>query len=635
MRRQLPADRFNAITNHLTGLDPSQVAERQARFGPNVIVAAPSSGWRDLVRDTLRDPMLWFLAGTSLLFLVIGDVTEAIILAVALVPILGMDAFLHRRTQASTQALSGGLASFAWVIRDSGRRQIAAIDLVPGDLAFITESQPIPADGVIVSSENLQLDESALTGEAMPVRKTALRLAPEAINGIVAQDANWVFAGTRSLTGQAVMQVVFTGADTYYGEIAQSAQAGRRDRTPLQRQITSLTQWLVVIALVFCVALALTRLLQGHGLVDAIISATTLAVAALPEEFPVVFSFFLGVGVYRLAREKALVRRAVVVENIGRISCICSDKTGTLTEGQLRLSQAEPASGFDRDEILQAAATASRRASGDPLDTALLDASPPMPGVMLANFPFTEDRRREACVIQTVPSGIVCFAKGAPETIFQQCGFNEHEHLAWREKTRSLASSGRKVIACCRLDLAPHDWKGEEPQAHYKFLGLLAFEDPVRVGVPLAVAEAQHAGIRLIMVTGDHPDTARAIAQAIGLGPPQEIQVIEGETLAQLLATEGINGIRNVSVIARARPSQKLALVRALQASGEIVAVTGDGVNDVPALQCADIGIAMGERGTRAAREAASIVLIALGLSSAGKRRPLGASSRRRKIGVF
>ncbi len=610
MRRRLPEDRFSALTNPLTGLDQSQVAQNRARFGSNVIVAAPSSTWRDLVRDTLQDPMLWFLAGISALFFMIGDTTEAIILSVALVPILGMDAFLHWRTQASTQALAGQLASSVWVMRDSNKQKIAATELVPGDLAIVTESQPVPADGVIVSGENLQLDESALTGEAMPVKKTVLQLAPEGPASAFAHDSNWVFAGTRLLTGHAIVQIVFTGADTYYGEIAQSAQAGKRERTPLQQQIGALTQWLVVAALVFCVALALTRLLQGHGLVDAIISATTLAVAALPEEFPVVFSFFLGVGVYRLAREKALVRRAVVVENIGRVSCICSDKTGTLTEGQLRLSQVDPAPGVDRSELLQAAATASRQASGDPLDAALLDVSPSMPGVARANFPFTEDRRREACVIQTASSALVCFVKGAPETIFQRCRLSEEQQAEWREKTRMLASSGRKVIGCCRRELALHDWDGEEPQTHYEFLGLIAFEDPVRVGVPLAIAQAHQAGIRVIMVTGDHPDTARAIAQAIGLGPAQEIKVIEGETLASVLATQGINGLREVSVIARAMPAQKLALVRALQASGEIVAVTGDGVNDVPALQSADIGIAMGERGTRAAREAAAIVLM-------------------------
>ena len=610
MRRTLTPDRFQGFTNPSSGLSSYEAAEQKARFGPNTVLPALPSGWRDLLRDTLKDPMLWFLSGTALLFAAIGDSTEALIVGAAIVPILGMDAFLHRRTQASTQGLARRLASSTNVLRDASQRELAAVDLVPGDLAIIAENQFIPADGILVSGDHLLMDESSLTGEAMPVRKLPVPLSLRGVVNPEVHESSWVFAGTRLLTGRAMVQVVFTGADTYYGEIARCAEAGKRGRTPLQQHIAWLTQWLVVAALVFCIALAVTRVLQGYGFVDAMVSAATLAVAALPEEFPVVFAFFLGVGVYRLAREKALVRRAVVVENIGRVSCVCSDKTGTLTEGRLRLAHVDAHSGIERAQLLQAAATASRRSSGDPLDAALLESSEPLQGIALMTFPFTESRRRESCVIQTTSEVAVCVSKGAPETIFPLCGFQNAEQAEWAERTRALATAGHKVIACCHRDLNIKTWGGEEPKSGYGFLGLIAFEDPVRRGVAQAVIDARSVGIRVIMVTGDHPDTARAIANEVGIGQAQQPVVIEGEMLAKALQANGADSLDRVDVVARAMPSHKLALVKALQKSGEIVAVTGDGVNDVPALQIADIGIAMGERGTQAAREAAAIVLM-------------------------
>jgi Ca2+-transporting ATPase len=370
----------------------------------------------------------------------------------------------------------------------------------------------------------------------------------------------------------------------------------------LQTAIGTLVTELVAIALVVCVALGVTRYLQGFGLLDAFLSAVTLAVAALPEEFPVAFTFFLGVGVYRLARRQALVRRAVVVENIGRVTCICSDKTGTLTEGKLTLAHVFPADGVAAAELRRIAAQASRERSGDPLDAAVLAGASLGTETRLATFPFTENRRRETAVLRD-GDAVIAAAKGAPETIFAMSRLTPAETAAWLAKTEELGAGGHKVLACAsrRLD----EWSGSEPTADYRFLGLLAFEDPVREGVRAAVAKAKAAGIRVIMVTGDHVATARAIAREIGLGGDSP-RIIEGAAF-EPGAARGADGF---DVLARAVPAQKLDLVRALRLKGEIVAVTGDGVNDVPALQGADIGIAMGERGTRTAREVASIVLL-------------------------
>jgi Ca2+-transporting ATPase len=335
----------------------------------------------------------------------------------------------------------------------------------------------------------------------------------------------------------------------------------------------------------------------------------TLAVAALPEEFPVVFTFFLGVGVYRLARRQALVRRAVAVENIGRVTCICSDKTGTMTEGRLVLAHQEPAPGGSAERLVRLAALAARGDSGDPLDKALIDAAGPSDFVRLATFPFTEDRRRETAVARGPDGQCLAVVKGAPETVLRMCRLEEAEAARWREKVEGFASTGHKVIACAAQSLDEANWPGGEPDRGYSLHGILAFEDRVRPGVKEAVQACQAAGIRVIMVTGDHPATAEAIAREIGMGDGAPV-VVMGEEMQDERASPRATRWEGADVIARAIPSQKLELVQALQATGEIVAVTGDGVNDVPALQAADIGIAMGERGTRSAREVAAIVLL-------------------------
>ena len=607
MRRSVPISRIEGLGDRRHGLTHAEVDERQRRYGSNTILEAPPSGWRDVVRDTCRDPMVWFLVGTALLFAWLGDFAEAAVLGVALLPIAGMDAYLHRRTQATTEGLRGRLASRAQVVRDGTCAEIPAIDLVPSDLVIVATGKSFPADGLIVGGDNLQVDESALTGEAMPVRKRVFDGHVPGSGEISVDTVHWGTAGTRLLTGEAKLRLVYTGADTLYGQIVRSAQAGKHERTPLQLAISALVTVLVVVAIILCIALAGIRYYQGYGALDAILSAVTLAVAALPEEFPVVFTFFLGVGVYRLAQRQALVRRAVVVENIGRVTCICTDKTGTLTEGQLHLAHSLGAEGVDQDFLVKVAAMAARPESGDPLDSLLLEATAPLEGTRLETFPFTENRRREVAVIREPSGSLVAAAKGAPETVLAMARLGAADRDSWLARTRELAATGHKVIACAfrRLDT----WPGGEPDRDYDFVGLLAFEDPVRDGVADAVARAQAAEIRVIMVTGDHPDTAMAIAGELGIGSDSP-RVIEGADLTEYLRRNDVGGVRDIDVIARAIPAQKLDLVRALQRAGEIVAVTGDGVNDVPALQGADIGIAMGERGTRTAREVASIVLL-------------------------
>ena len=610
MIRTFPQDRLADLDRPEAGLTHAEVAARRARFGENRIVESLRSGWRAVARETLRDPMLWFLLGAGALFGIAGELTESVILLFALIPFVGMDAFLHRRAQASIEGLSSRLATTARAIRDGVAQTIVATELVPGDVVEVNAGEAFPADGVIISVDQVQVDESSLTGESLPVRKGVCAPLPRGERDVPLDGNVWGFAGTRVLAGGARMIVGYTGGETLYGEIVRSAVSGAHERTPLQRAIASLVKILLVAAAVSCIALAWVRLRQGHGMIDALLSALTLAVAALPEEFPVVLTFFLGVGVYRLAKRQALVRRAVVVENIGRVTCICSDKTGTITEGRLSLTHRFAAPDFDDARLTAIAAAASRAETGDPVDTAILAAFDTNAEKIerLTCFPFTEDRKRETAVFRE-GGRLQAAAKGAPEMVLGLCSVAPDEAARWTAQTESLAASGHKVIACAWRALVEEHWYGGEPGQGFQFAGLLAFEDPVRVGVAESLRTCQVANIQVLMVTGDHPATAAAVAKEIGLGEGMP-RVIDAVEMERRIEHEGGAFLRNVDVIARAVPAQKLGLVRALKSNGEIVAVTGDGVNDVPALQAADIGIAMGERGTRSAREVAAIVLL-------------------------
>ncbi len=601
MKREIPPERRALLhPADRAGISYAVAAQLAARFGDNTIAEHGARSASEIAGDTARDPMLWFLATTSLVFALLGELTDTVVLLLAIVPLVGMDFYLHRRTAASLRGLSSALATQACVIREGRECRVPASELVPGDLALVASGERFPADGVVVAGEGLQAEESLLTGEAYPVRKE-----PIGIPGIQVAEENWAFAGTRLLTGTALVRIVFTGADSLYGEIVRAATATRHEHTRLQDDVARLARALLLVALTLCLLLAGTRLWQGYGLADAFLSAAVLAVAAIPEEFPVVLTFFLGLGVYRLARNNALVRRAVAVENIGRVSVICSDKTGTITEGRLRLREVHPARNTTEQQLVQLAAMASRSNSNDPLDETLLEEapSPPSGWTLLATYPFTEGRRREVAVWQ-LPGKRVSVVKGAPEAVLALCDASEAERRHLLAEVAAMSATGQKVIACAHRTVQADS----EPEGGYLFAGLLGIADMLRDGVREAVSRAKNAGIQVVMVTGDHPQTAAAIAReaCLSLDP----RVLVGDEVEARLHEGERAFLADVDVVARATPTQKVMLVEAMRERGAVTAVTGDGVNDVPALKAADIGIAMGLRGTQSAREVAAIVLM-------------------------
>ncbi|RUR19491.1 cation-transporting P-type ATPase [Legionella sp. km535] len=610
MRRKIAWSRIKDSASAEWSLDNKDVSRRRNRYGLNDIAGIKVNVWYELIINTMTDPMIWFLLITSVLFASLNNYHEATILGLAIIPLVGMDAFLHWRTQSSTQSLIGHLATSVRVIRSGKELCIPSIELVPGDLVMIQAGEIIPADGLILTAENIQIEESSLTGESVPVVKrtgTSLQLTHK---DSPVDSSYWGFAGTKILTGHGLLRVVFTGKETLYGQIVHSALATTKEKTPLQAALGKLVLQLIGIAGFLCLLLAAVRITQGFGLIDAILSAATLAVAALPDEFPLVLTFYLGVGVYRLARKKALVRRAVSVENLGRITVICSDKTGTITEGHFKVAQYFPAASIDAQSLLYLAAIASRKDSYDLLDIAIMnEADKAQLNIepRLRTFPFTEDRKRETSVIAKDSKWLIV-TKGAPETIMAISALSPQEKEHWMAKIKELAALRFKVIACAKIEMA-EDSDSNEPGHDYEWMGLLAFSDPVRQGVVEAIAECQASHIHVLMITGDHPATAQAIARQIGLGAGNP-KVILAEELNDYIGPTANKNLLDIDVIARAIPIQKYDVVKALQCKGELVAVTGDGVNDVPALKAGNIGIAMGERGSQSAREVSDIVLL-------------------------
>ncbi|NNB97378.1 cation-transporting P-type ATPase, partial [Corallococcus exiguus] len=505
MRVLVPVDRLPHGWEDVRGLEAQEVSARRARYGRNDVRGRPPRSALQSLREAASDPMLWFLVGTSALYFALGEHVNGGVMLLALVPLLGMDVFLHHRTQASTEGLRGRLAERATVSRDGQESEVPAEDVVPGDLMRVEAGSTFPADGLVVRGQGLQAEESSLTGESLPVRKRPLgRLPPGAEPAVEA--VHWGLAGTRLLTGTAWVRVVFTGPETLYGSIIRSAGQEARARTPLQQAVAHLVAVLVGVAAALCAVLALVRLRQGFGWLDALLSAATLGVAALPEEFPVALTFFLGAGVYRLARRQALVRQAISVENIGRVSCVCSDKTGTLTEGLLRVARLLPAPGTSPRALLETAVLASREEGRDPLDVALLEAGardlpePPAP-TREATFPFTEERQRETAVVRRGPGTLLAAVKGAPERVLGLCALSEDARREWALRVDALAREGHKVIACASRTLDAAHWHGGEPDRGFDFAGLVGCEDPVRPGVEAAVRECRDAGLRTVMVT--------------------------------------------------------------------------------------------------------------------------------------
>lgn len=586
------------------GLTTVEARRRRAVFGPNVLVPERTrSGTWTALRHIVTDPMAILLAVASATYLVLGEAEDALIAAVALVPVVGVSLVLEIRAERALESLRLLTTAMARVIRDDVEDLVPATDLVPGDAIVLREGDVVSADGRIVNGSGVVVDESSLTGESQPVTRSP---------GSDEEAAVW--AGTTVLSGRATAVIDVTGAATRHGAIGRLMADVTVARTPLQLLVRRLFLMLSSIALAFCVGVFAIELARGATAAQALIAGVSLAMAAIPEEFPMVFTLYLGLGAWRLAKDHALVRRLVGVETLGATSVICVDKTGTLTLGTIEVASIWAVPGVDASSVLRAAVLASEPQPYDPLDQAIIraaaghgvDATALHANELIRDHPFDPETRTVTHVWREA-GRCSAYAKGALEGILS-CGATPAatRDLAMAANER-LASRGMRVIAVASSPEVADDSDRAVDERLLRLVGLLAFVDPVRPGVAASIAECHEAGVRVVMITGDHPLTAQAVADDLGITPARvatgsDIDAASDEELSALVAS--------ANVFARARPDQKHRLVRALKGRGEVVAMTGDGTNDAPALREADIGIAMGLRGTEVAREAATLVLL-------------------------
>lgn len=613
------------------GLDQQAVAAARRAYGRNELPTPPARGLLRISLQVLREPMFLLLLAAAALYLLVGDLGESLLLLVFALLSIGLVAVQERRSERAVEALRAMGSPKATVRRDGELRRIAASEVVVGDLLLVEEGERLAADAVLLHSEQLAVDESLLTGESVPVPKQALpadaRLPALPAQGESLEHA--VYSGTLASSGHGLAQVVAVGTATRSGEIGRSLLQIEPEATRLQRTVGKLVRVFAAVALLVSLSLLL-----GHGWLrgdwwGGALAAIALAMAMLPEEFPMAMAIFFAMGAWRLSRSQVLARRSSVIEMLGAATVLCVDKTGTLTENQMALAGLESTAAAvrwrtgmgapeDTDQhaalslLLATAQAASRPERADPMDRALRSPPPPWGAAVdseqpLREYPLRSDRLVFAQAY-AMGAGCALAAKGAPEAVLALCRASETKSRALLDQVQALAAEGLRLLAVARAELPdaapPEDIEGHD----WQLLGLVCLQDPLRQSVPAAVQMARDAGMRVLMMTGDYPQTALAIAHQAGLDTAGG--VIEGRELEALADSQLRQRVGEVSIYARVQPTQKLRLVQALKQRGEVVAMTGDGVNDAPALKAAHIGISMGRRGTDVAREASAIVLL-------------------------
>jgi Ca2+-transporting ATPase len=597
----------------VTGLTQAEVAQRRERFGPNVLV--PESDEASLLAWVVRlvaDPMVILLGVAGVTYLALGDHFDAAVSLGALLPIFLVNAVLEKRSEDALRKLRE-LAAPTVVVRRGGREiTILAVDLVPDDLLVVREGDVMAADGHLVEGERLTYDESSLTGESVPVRKSARDELDDRI----------VLAGTTLLSGYGTVRVTAIGAQTQYGQIGALMSQIRGVRTPMERILHRIVRKLGAVVLFLCVAITLVQHYDGQSWPLAIIAGVSLAMAAFPEELPMVYTLYLALGAWRLAKDNALVRRLASVETLGSVDTICTDKTGTLTTGKLAVADAVAAANISSDRLCRAAAMASDPRTADPLDLATRAYAASrdcLPGGLRMEkaFPF-ETAEKYATNVWSDGATHRVAAKGAFEVLASKFPASDQEMVYLSEQHQRLAMEGKRVLAVADGELPVVADGRSDIEAVLRVIGLVAFSDPVRQGVPQAVAECLGAGVDVKIVTGDQPLTARSIARDVGLDPADD-RILTGPEIEVLSDLELAQRIGRTVVFARTRPEQKLRIIRALHACGRSVAMTGDGTNDALALREADIGVAMGQRGTEVARSAAGMILLDDNFTTIGK----------------
>ena len=615
----------------LTGLSEQEAAARLRRDGYNELPSAKQRSIFAIAFDVVREPMFLLLVACGTIYLFLGDVQEAVMLLGFVFVVMGITLYQERKTERALEALRDLSSPRALVIRDGMQKRIPGREVARGDVIVLNEGDRVPADAALMSCLNLSVDESLLTGESVSVRKTACTGTAPEIRRAGGDDLPFVFSGTLVVQGQGIATVLATGIDTEIGKIGRALQSVEIEETPLQRETGTIVRNLAFIGLLMCAFVIIVYGLTRGNWLNGFLAGITLAMALLPEEFPMVLTIFLALGAWRISQKRVLTRRVPAVETLGSATVLCVDKTGTLTQNRMSINTIYDGNEFYRvdyqntvnipenfHEVLEFSILASQKDPFDPMEKAFKELGDHYLArtehihedwTLVHEYPLSSSLMALSHVWKSPNGGeYVIAAKGSPEAIADLCHFNEAQRQALLQSIAAMANDGLRVLGVAKSHFKSTNLPGEQHEFIFEFLGLVGLADPVRAGVAEAVKECYTAGIRVVMITGDYPGTAANIAHQIGLKPVD--QIITGPELDGMAAGELQRRIKNVNIFARVVPEQKLRIVNALKAVGEIVAMTGDGVNDAPALKAAHIGIAMGGRGTDVAREASALVLL-------------------------
>ncbi len=621
----------------LRGLSSREVEDGLKKFGLNELPSGKQKSFFQILFSSLKEPMFLILIACSSIYFVLGDIQEAIVLSISVLFILGITIYQENKTENSLQALKDLSSPCTLVIRNGVEEHIAGNQVIPGDVILIKEGDRVPADASILWERNITLDESILTGESFSVRKFASEKDHTSTDK--------VFSGTLVVAGQAVARVYATGLFTEMGKIGVSLDTLEESSSRIQSEIDNVVKVFSIVGLSLCVVIAVVYGFTRGFWLKGFLAGLTLAMSILPEEFPVIFTVFMALGAWRISKENVLARKRGAVETLGSASVLCVDKTGTLTQNKMSLKKIWSNGSFldtiSEDipdipehfhELLEYGILASKKDPFDPMEKELLRFG----GSWLKN---TEHLHPSWNLIQEYPLSkellslshawissekkeYIIASKGAPESIWDLCHLSEKEKEGLIAVVHELSSQGLRILGVAKSIFKRDQLPSNQHDFPFQFLGLLGFADPIRENVPASIRECLAAGVKVVMITGDYEGTARSIAAEIGL--PVGDYVITGPELKNLTDQELKNRIEGTSIFCRVAPEQKLQIVNAWKSLGKVVAMTGDGVNDAPALKSADIGISMGKRGTDVAREASDIVLVEDDFSSIVKSIRLG-----------
>ena len=596
--------------SEIEGLSVREVAEKQRRFGFNVLPSRERKNFPKIVWGLITEPMVFLILTTVGVYFFMGDGNEAALLLFSVLVIISIEFYQEIKTEKSLSALRDLSSPIATVIRGGRTQTIPSRELVVGDIILLSEGSRIPADAKLISASNLQVNESLLTGESAPANKHTRKVTDYRVNS--------VFSGTLVVKGHGIAEVSGIGQSTELGSIGKSLKSIETEKTRLQKEVVKIVKIIAIMAVLASLILTIGYGLIRGSFIDGLLAGLTLSIAVLPEELPIVLMLFMALGAWRLAKNNALTRKAHTIEMLGSASVLCVDKTGTLTQNKMAVMATVDATGTIHEqaspEIVKYGVLASQINPFDPMEEAFIEAGKTTFGTVekiygkdqiIKEYPLDE---KSLSIVHVwgqngTPSKIAL--KGAPEKVFDLCQITGQRRLLLEAKIKELAHDGLRVLAVAKASPPKVLPEGRE-DLQFEFLGLIGLADPIRKKVPAAIEICKKAGIRVIMITGDYPDTAEHIGRKIGLSG----EVITGDEFEKMPEAIRREAIKHIAIFSRVTPAHKLIIIRALKDDGEIVAMTGDGVNDAPALKAAHIGIAMGKRGTDVAREAATIILL-------------------------